>query len=192
VREGIARILAAAEEIVVVAEGSNGVEALRLAENLNPDVILLDMEMPVLRGDEVVGLIRADYPETKILAVSSYNDSQYIQAMLENGASGYITKDEAPSLIVEAVRSIYDNHGHWMSPQALKSLYQSPGSGKTLTQREIDILYQLLQDKPAYEISHVLGLEIEQVDNHLRMLMVKFDVDSLSALKQVVRDILLR
>lgn len=125
-REGIKRLLVAAKDITVVGEGGNGMEAVELAQSHNPDVMLLDVEMPVLRGYEAVRLIRDVQPGIKVLAVSSYHDRLYIQGMLDNGANGYITKDEAPELLLEAVRSVSKGNEKWMSPRALKYTHNAP------------------------------------------------------------------
>jgi DNA-binding NarL/FixJ family response regulator len=118
VRAGIRYLLVNAKDIDVVGEGANGVEAVQLASTHKPDVMLLDVELPLLRGDEAVRLIRGKHPEVKVLAVSSYSDRQYIQEMMANGAAGYITKDEVPELLLEAVRSIYNENHIWLSPRA--------------------------------------------------------------------------
>jgi len=120
VREGIKRILVAASDIVVIGEGANGADALQLAQEQRPDVMLLDMELPVLRGDQVAQIIRDTHLRVKILAVSSYDDRSYVQSMIENGALGYITKDEASELLVEAVRQVHAGKGAWMSPRVQK------------------------------------------------------------------------
>jgi DNA-binding NarL/FixJ family response regulator len=120
VRAGIRRLLITAKDILVVGEGANGLEAIQLAESHVPDVMLLDVELPIVRGDEVVRKIRDTQPGVKVLAVSSYNERLYVQGMLENGASGYITKDEAPELLLEAVRRVSAGNSKWISPRALK------------------------------------------------------------------------
>ena len=121
VRTGIRYILGNAKDIDVVGEGANGVEAVQLAGKYKPDVMLLDVELPVMRGDEAVRLIRGKYPEVKVLAVSSYNDQQLILEMMSNGAAGYITKDEVPYYLIDAVRSINKADGTWLSPRAQKT-----------------------------------------------------------------------
>jgi DNA-binding NarL/FixJ family response regulator len=118
VRAGIRYILVNAKDINVVGEGANGVEAVQLASTHKPDVMLLDVELPLLKGDEAVRVIKDNHPEVKVLAVSSYSDRQYIQEMMANGASGYITKDEVPEFLLEAVRSIYNENHTWLSPLA--------------------------------------------------------------------------
>jgi len=122
VRAGIRNLILTAKDIIVVGEGVNGVEALRLAETEKPDVMLLDVELPILKGDEVVRRIHRSQPKVKVLAVSSYNDPLYIQGMLENGASGYIVKEEAPELLLEAIHTIFTSDHRWMSPLAAKSI----------------------------------------------------------------------
>jgi DNA-binding NarL/FixJ family response regulator len=118
VRAGIRYLLGNAQDIDIVGEGANGVEAVQLAITYKPDVMLLDVELPLLRGDEVVRLIRGKHPEVKVLAVSSYSDRQYILEMMTNGAAGYITKDEVPEFLLEAVRSIYHDNHTWLGPRS--------------------------------------------------------------------------
>ena len=120
VRTGIRYLLGKAKDIDVVGEGANGVEAVELASTHKPDIMLLDVELPVMRGDEAVRLIRGKHPEVKVLAVSSYSDRQFIMEMMANGAAGYITKDEVPDLLVEAVRIIHNANHTWLSPRAHK------------------------------------------------------------------------
>ena len=106
VRTGIKNLLQSAKDMVIVGEGGNGAEAIELAAMKKPDILLLDIELPDQRGDAVMRHIHNTQPNMKVLAVSSYSDRDYILGMLENGASGYITKDEAPAMLVEAIRSI--------------------------------------------------------------------------------------
>jgi DNA-binding NarL/FixJ family response regulator len=102
--------------------------------------MLLDVELPVLRGEEVARHLRDNQSQVKILAVSSYNDRQYILSMLENGAVGYITKDEAPDLLLEAVYSIVRGKSKWISPRAAQHAHEELPDEQSLTAREMDIL----------------------------------------------------
>jgi DNA-binding NarL/FixJ family response regulator len=120
VRAGIRYILGTATDIEIVGEGANGVDAIHLASTKKPNVILLDVELPILNGIEAARLIRGNHSDVKVLAVSSYNDRQYIIEMIDNGAAGYITKEEVPELLVEAVRSVYKEDQPWLSPRAYK------------------------------------------------------------------------
>jgi DNA-binding NarL/FixJ family response regulator len=145
----------------------------------------------VLRGEEVARHIRDTQPDVKILAVSSHNDRLYIQAMLENGAVGYITKDEAPDLLLEAVFSIARGEFNWVSPKASKLSQQDSPDEQTLTVREIDILYQLLLGKAEKEISQSLKIDEKRLNRHVQLLKVKFGVNSIAALKRTARRLML-
>jgi DNA-binding NarL/FixJ family response regulator len=115
VRIGIRNLLSRSTDISVIGEASNGVEAIQLVDELKPDVLLLDMEMPELDGVEVARRLRAAKAPVKILALSAYNDKQYILSMFDQGAAGYLTKDEAPEKIIEAVRGVAAGEQGWMS-----------------------------------------------------------------------------
>lgn len=114
-RIGIRNLLNHSREITVVGEASNGEEAIRRVEELHPDVLLLDMEMPVMDGVEAARQLHASGSPVRILVLSAYNDRQYIEAVLEQGASGYITKDEAPGTVEKAIVDIYHGKKGWFS-----------------------------------------------------------------------------
>ena len=190
VRAGIKNLLQTAKDIVVVGEGASGQEAIELALTKNPDIVLLDVELPDLRGDIVTYRIHEKQPEMKILAVSSYSDRQYINGMLEKGAAGYITKDEAPSLLLDAIRSIIHKGGSWLSPRAVKNTRLAPIEEQMLSRREVDILEQLVLDRSDSEIGGFLGTDEQHIKSYLRLLMKKFEAESLSSLKQIARRIL--
>ncbi len=190
VRAGIKHLLQTANDIVVVGEGANGAEAIELALTKNPDIMLLDVELPDLRGDIVTRRIHEKQPTMKILAVSSYSDRQFIHGMLQTGAVGYITKDEAPSLLLEAIRSIIYKGGNWLSPRAVKNTRLIPIEEQMLSKREVDILEQLVLDRSDNEIAFFLGTDEKQVKSFLRLLMNKFEAESLTSLKLIARRIL--
>ena len=131
-------------------------------------------------------------PDMKVLAVSSYSDRDYILGMMESGAAGYITKDEAPTLLLEAIRSIINKNENWFSPQAIKVSTPTSIEQQTLTKREIQILEQLVRDRSADEIAASLGISKTQVENFLKLLMKKYETDSLVMLKNVAQRVLAR
>lgn len=192
VRSGIKNLLRTAKDMVVVGEGGNGAEAIELVASRDPDILLLDIELPDQRGDMVMRRIHDTQPDMKVLAVSSYSDRDYILGMLENGASGYITKDEAPMMLLEAIRSIIHNGKRWFSPRALKQSGIPSVEEQTLTKREVEILEQLIQNRSTQEIAWFINMDVEQVDKYLKLLMRKFETESLATLKHIAQRILSR
>lgn len=126
VRAQTRRLLQRLPEIEVVGEASNGVEAIHLVNQLAPDILLLDIEMPILNGVEVARELCAVNSPVRILALSAYDDQQYVNEMLANGAAGYLTKDEAPQYIVEAIRRVAQGEHGWFSQRAAAQLIPQP------------------------------------------------------------------
>ena len=116
VRASIRRLLEKADDIEVVGEAGDGIETIRLVEELAPDVLLLDVEMPGMKGFEVARRLQAAGASVRILALSAYDDKQYILAMLASGATGYLTKAEAPQTIIHAVREAVEGQGDIENP----------------------------------------------------------------------------
>ena len=117
VRRGIRRLLNKSQDIEVTGEATNGNEALLLVGEIEPDILLLDVEMPVLNGVEVARTLKQNACKTRVLVLSAYDDQEYIREMLLNGASGYLLKDEAPERIIEAVKGVAQGEISWVSPQ---------------------------------------------------------------------------
>jgi DNA-binding NarL/FixJ family response regulator len=192
VRTGIKNLLQSANDMVIVGEGGNGAEAIELAVTRKPDILLLDIELPDQRGDAVMRHIHNIQPDMKVLAVSSYSDRDYILGMLENGAAGYITKDEAPMMLVEAIRSIINKGMSWFSPRAIRNSGIPSVEEQTLTKREVEILDQLVLDRTPEDIASILNMDVRQVDKYLKLLMRKFETESMVSLKHITKRILSR
>jgi DNA-binding NarL/FixJ family response regulator len=192
VRTGIKNLLQAAKDMIVVGEGGSGAEAIELVASKDPDILLLDIELPDQRGDLVMRRIHDIQPDMKVLAVSSYSDRDYILGMLENGASGYITKDEAPVMLLDAIRSIIRNGKSWFSPRALKQSGIPSVEEQTLTKREVEILEQLILDRSTEDIARSTHMDVEQVEKYLKLLMKKFETESRASLKRIAERILSR
>jgi DNA-binding NarL/FixJ family response regulator len=137
----------------VVGEASDGAEALRLAQELTPDVLLLDMEMPGLKGVEVAHQLKQAGSPVRILALSAYDDSQYIPSLLAAGAAGYLTKDEVPETIIEAVRGVSRGEQGWVSRRVAAKM-------------------------AAQEIGATLGISEKTVEKHLEAIFRKLGVAS--------------
>jgi DNA-binding NarL/FixJ family response regulator len=122
VRNGVRRILESAPDIKVVGEAGNGADGLRLVEELVPDVLLLDMEMPGMNGIDVAHRLQEDDSPVPILALSAFDDRQYVEGMLANGAAGYLVKEEAGEFLVEAVRGVARGWQGWTSPRVASKI----------------------------------------------------------------------
>lgn len=182
VRAGIRSILERNDNIVVVAEASDGQEALRKVEENMPDILLLDVEMPFMNGRQVAAEIRQRDLPVQILAISAYDDQHYIQGMLQSGAAGYITKDEVPELLLDAVEGIAQGEEGWVSKRVAQKIAswknKTENREQTLTHRELEMLKLLKEKKSNQTIATELDISPEVVDLHVKLLMAKFGVDT--------------
>jgi two-component system, NarL family, response regulator DegU len=181
-RAGIRKFLNKATDIEVIAEASDGNEALELAKKLVPDVLLLDIEMPGIRGMDVARELQAMDSPIKILVLSTYDDKQFIFGLLGNGAAGYLTKEEVPETIVEAVRGVARGEKGWVSRRvaAIMSAWTQTNeiSSKSLTPRELDVLKWVVKGKTNQEIGMELGISQKTVEKHLESVFAKLKVSS--------------
>lgn len=182
VRRGARALLEQAADILIVAETGSGVEVLPLVVETQPDVLLLDMLLPGFSGAEVARQLKTVKLPVRILGFSAHADAYFIRTLMQNGAAGYLLKDEAPDLLVEAVRNIARGEQGWFSRQAAAKmgawLQQEHDQRQSLTARELDVLTQLVAGKTNQEIAAVLDISEKTVEKHLHSLFVKFDASS--------------
>jgi DNA-binding NarL/FixJ family response regulator len=190
VRAGLRAVLDAVDEIIVVAEGVNGADALRLVAQHNPAVLVLDVNLPDLSGIEVTRQLRDRRTPTAILALTVHNDSQTIFSLLESGAIGYVLKDEALETLANAVRAAA--HGDsWLSPAVARQVIQhavehtnhSPAPVNSaeaipLTPSEQQVLSLLAQGLDNAAIAAQLVVTKRTVQNHISNIYGKLDVDT--------------
>jgi len=155
-------MLGRSPKVEVVGEAGNGKDALELANDLNPDVLLLDVEMPGMKGYEVARKLKDSGSSARVLALSSYNEKRYILSMLTNGAVGYLTKDDASQYLLNAVLEIAAGSKGWISPNVAKMLGiehlpGGPDAVPALSNRERRVLTLLADGKSDLEI----GLELQ-------------------------------
>jgi len=180
-RDGIHSLLDKAIDIEVAGETGDGVEALRLVEELGPDVLLLDMELPGLKGVEVAQRLQASGAAVRILALSAYDDQEYIRGLLASGAAGYLLKEEIPETIVEAIRGVARGERGWVSRQVaaqMSTWTQKETGATTLTGREMDVLRLVVEGKTNQEIALALGISDKTVEKHLEGVFAKLGVAS--------------
>lgn len=182
VRSGIRSLLEKVSDIEVVGEASNGTEALRMAKELEPDVMLLDMEMPDLNGNQVALQLQKEKSPVRILALSAHDDKQYIKELLANGAAGYLVKEEVPETIIEAVRGVSRGEQGWVSRRVaamLSTWMREETQQRTeLTPREVEVLRAVVAGKTNQEIGLSLGISEKTVEKHLEGIFSKLGVAS--------------
>jgi len=181
-RAGIRNLLEKAADIEVIGEAGDGPEALKLLEELTPDLLLLDMEMPGMKGVEVARKMQASSSPVRILALSAYDDKQYILGLLASGAAGYLMKEEVPAYIVEAVRGVARGEQGWVSRRVAAQMAawtrQDQPRDKKLSGREAEVLALVVAAKTNQEIGQALGISEKTVEKHLEAIFAKLGVAS--------------
>ena len=181
-RAGLKAALEPAEDVTVVGEADNGLEALEMVRRLDPDAMILDIEMPGLTGTEVARRLRSEGAPTRILALSAYDEPEYVYGLLDAGASGYLMKEEADAaMVLEALRGIVNDDEVWISPRLAVNLVRRRAAGSNvgrerLTEREIDVLEQAADGRDNREIGMVLHISPYTVRNHLERIKAKIGV----------------
>jgi two-component system response regulator NreC len=185
VRDGICALLALAGDIEVVGEAGDGMEALEAARKLKPDVVLMDIEMPVLGGMEATRRICKELSDTKVLALTQYDDKEYVFPLIEAGALGFISKTAASTDLTSAIRYVYRGESY-LSPGVAKLMVDDYQHGaalqsrndpyEQLTDRERDVLKLVAEGYTAQEIADILVISPKTVEGHKSSLMSKLDV----------------
>jgi len=182
VRAGIRNLLEKVVDIEVVGEASTGQEALNLVDNVRPDVLLLDMELPDIKGTEVAQRLQSSKSPVKILALSAYDDGVYIRELLELGAAGYLIKEEAPETIVEAVRGVAYGEQGWVSrriaAQMVSWVRGDEREGLKLTAREMEVLKHVVEGNTNQNIAAKLGISEKTIEKYMEAIFAKLGVAS--------------
>lgn len=191
VRTGIRALLERAPDILIVAEAENGLEVLDLVEKHKPDVLVLDIEMPQLSGVEVAQKIKALQLPVRVLALSAYAEEHYVNRILMSGAAGYLIKDEAPHMIIDAVRGIAMGEEGWMSRRAVAKIHvhaRNSHESHEISPREGEVLALVVAGKTNQEIALALSISESTVEKHVGALFTKLNVSSrVEAAVQAVR-----
>lgn len=184
VREALRRVLEQDSSMKVVAEAGEGETALRMVKELSPDVIIMDVSLPGQSGIEVTRHLRAQYPDIKVLALSTYLDRGIIQQMLDVGANGYISKSAAGVELAHGIRSVFAGRSY-LSPEVATVVADSLRgrraaslsiSTSRLSQRELQVATLLAGGKTANAIAAELHISPNTVDVHRRNLMRKLEL----------------
>jgi len=183
--QGLNAILSTAENLEVVGIGNNGMDALDLIEKKRPDVVLLDLKMPIMNGIHTTKAVKEKYPDTKVLILTTYDADAWLFDAIRNGADGYLLKDTSREDLINAIEEVYEGKTPLDSKVAGKlfqqlSKYTLPGDttiGKDLTDREMEILNLLSHGMTNAEIAQTLFLSEGTIRNYVSSILEKLDVE---------------
>ena len=182
VRTGFRLLLEEADDIVVVAEAESGEESVRLYTETTPDVVMLDITMPGIGGIEAIKKILARDKRARILVLSMHEDIIHPKRVLKSGALGYLTKRQAPEVLIETIRKIY-NRETLIDPELAQRIAVADASGKSspidlLSEREFNVFEKLALGKGVNDIAEMLSLSPSTVGTHLYNIKQKLGVSN--------------
>ena len=202
VRNGIKSLLEEEDSLRVIGEAANGQEALDLAKELNPDLLIIDVRMPVMDGIEAVGHLHNYAPDTKAIVLSMHDSEEYILKSIKAGASGYLLKDTGKPEFIKAINTISKGGKYFsgdISNVIVSNFLQNtnnapaklttPSSNHGLTKKEVEILQLILSGRTNTEISDSLGKSKRTIETHRFNLMKKLNVKNLIELSSKAKEL---
>ena len=181
VRSGLATFLRAYDDLELVGEAKNGLEAVNLCHEKKPDVILMDLMMPEMDGIAATQAILQEYPEIKIIAMTSFEEEQLVQGVLAAGAISYLIKNVTSDELAKAIRDAASGRST-LSPEAARVLVQATRPTKQplfdLTEREMDVLKLVVQGQSNQQIAEALVISLATVKAHISNILSKLQVSS--------------
>lgn len=192
VRKGLRLLLEAEVDIQVVGEAANGQQCVRETKRLKPDVVLLDLSMPLLNGVEAARQIAKEVPSAKVLILSAYSDDAYIEHAVKAGAAGYLMKETAGDDLLRAIREIASGNAFFSPPIAkrlLRQWHDKFPNGRDigtetpkLTSRQIEILQLIAEGYATKQIAGLLSISIKTVEKHRQDLMNTVNIHNIASL----------
>jgi DNA-binding NarL/FixJ family response regulator len=192
VRQGLRALLAAESDIEIVGEAENGRQAVQMARDYSPGVVVMDIAMPLLNGIESTRQIIRGLPNCKVLVLSSYADDEYVQQVTEAGASGYLVKQTAASDLLRAIREVSQGNT-FFSPAIARRLREQNRDGLArgqtqkrradyLTTREAEVLQLIAEGRANKQIAAELAISIKTVEKHRQQVMNKLGIHDVAGL----------
>jgi DNA-binding NarL/FixJ family response regulator len=183
VRDGIKSLLQSEDKIVILGEAENGEQAINLVRELKPDLVIMDINMPVLDGIDATRFITENYPGTRVLVLTMTSEQEHIKKMIEAGAGGYILKNSGRQELISAIQSIAAGRNYF-SDEVKDAIMQNmvqrqtkndkiAGEPVPLTRREKDVLNLIVKEFTNFEIAEKLFISVRTVDAHRRNLLEK-------------------
>ncbi|HOE16184.1 MAG TPA: response regulator transcription factor [Syntrophorhabdaceae bacterium] len=197
VREGLRAIFEKITDVEVIAEAEDGLETVRLAKKLLPDIVIMDIGMPNMNGIDATRQIIAETKGVRVLALSTHTDSKFVMQMLGAGASGYLPKDCTCEELVAALHAAITNQ-LYLSPRITDVVIREylhnlpkrePSVFTILTTREREVLQMMAEGKTTKEIASRLNVSVKTVDTHRQQIMAKLNIHSIAELtKYAIRE----
>ena len=191
VREGLRYLLEAQQDTIVVGDAGNGRDAVTQVKQLAPDVVVMDVSMPDLNGIDATALILEDLPQTRVVILSMQGSVEHVYRALQAGAHGYILKESAGKVLVEAVRSVHSG-GRYLSTGITETLVGDYLQQRTLaaevsplerlSRREREVLQLVVEGRSSVEIGEMLGLSSKTIDTYRSRLMQKLGIGDVPTL----------
>ena len=193
--DGVAALLAKVPEMHVVAIAHNGVEALAVVRSMPVDVVLLDINMPVMDGLATCEAIKDEWPHVKVIAMSMHGEGRLVKAMLDKGANGYLLKNCGGDELLEAIRTVHEG-GMWLSREATGNMVQAMRTSERaakrptadITARETDVLLLIAAERTTDEIAQDLGITVNTVESHRRQLLQKLGARNSAGLVRIAME----
>jgi DNA-binding NarL/FixJ family response regulator len=185
VRQGLKQILELENDIVVIAQAPNGEEAIKLARNCRPDVILMDINMPGMNGLQAIKEMKADNIDSRVIVLTIHEDREYLFKTLQMGAEGYVLKDADPDVLIEAIRNVNSGQSYIqanMTKELVKEFNRVTLNEKgkseenSLTARELEVLELIAEGMINKEIAKSLYISEKTVKNHVSNIFRKLNV----------------
>ncbi len=172
-RTGLRAIIAAQPDMIVVAEANNGEQAVLLTRQHRPDVVLMDMRMPVMDGFEALAALRKEFPTARVAALSTFGGDEDIRRAMRAGAKAYLTKDVLPDELIGAIRAIYSGE-RYLPASVLATL---AADVPRLSARELEVLRLVAQGHSNKSIAHELNIAEDTAKNHVKSILKKLEAD---------------
>ena len=192
-REGLRALLSSSPDLEIIGEAGDGQQAINLARQLQPDIVLMDITMPNMNGTEAIRLIKRHSPDISIIALTVHKSEEYVRATLDAGANGYVLKDDTHNDLLNAISNVQKGNTY-LSPgicdKVINGYLDNPSSATAhsssswsqLTVREREVTKLIAEGKKSREVAEYLSLSLKTVEKHRTNLMRKLDLHNVSAI----------